>query len=198
MCPYEREHIMKNHRPKEATNLLTFDKREIRPRVCILDSKRHIRAFLAESLEELGCVTCESADVRELVTVLDAQMPDLVVLGLSEGLVKAGEILNTLAANTFHGKLLLLAPWACPQVAAIQELGEKLGIAMLPTLRTPFSEGSLRDTVATLLPPEEPPEQSVQVEEAMREADLKCGISQGSTPASAHWTARKTVNLCAR
>jgi EAL domain-containing protein (putative c-di-GMP-specific phosphodiesterase class I)/CheY-like chemotaxis protein len=168
-----QEGIMENQGPEKATNVVTFGKRKIRPRVCVVDGKEHIRTFLVETLEELGFIPCECAHVTELGTMLDAQVPDLVLLGLSAGGIEAVEILKTLAAKTFDGKLLLLGPRACPQVAAIQELGEKLGIAMLPTLRTPFGDGDLRDSVATLLPTEEPPDSPVEVDEAVREGWLE-------------------------
>jgi len=160
---------MENQRLEEATNVIAFGKRKIRPRVCVADGKRHIRTFLVETLEDLGFIPCECAHARELGTVFDAQVPDLVVLGLSAGGIEAVEIVKTLAAKTFDGKLLLLGPRACPQVAAIQELGEKLGIAMLPVLRTPFGEGDLRDSVVTLLPTEEPPDPPIHLDEAVRE-----------------------------
>ena len=52
-------------------------------------------------------------------------------------------------------------------VAAVQELGEQLGIAMLPTLATPFDSGSLRNSVATLLPIEAPPSPVIDAAEAL-------------------------------
>jgi EAL domain-containing protein (putative c-di-GMP-specific phosphodiesterase class I)/CheY-like chemotaxis protein len=164
---------MENQRPEEATNVVTFGKRKIRPRVCVADGKRHTRTFLVEILEELGFVPCECTQARELASVLDAQVPDLVVLGLSAGGIEACEILKMLAARAFGGKALLLGPRDSRVVAAVQEFGEGLGIAMLPALNTPFNEGGLRDSVATLLPTEEPPEPPVQVLEAMREGWLE-------------------------
>ena len=44
---------------------------------------------------------------------------------------------------------------------------EQLGLALLPTLYTPFGEASLRDSVATLLPTEAPPEPPIHLEEAI-------------------------------
>ena len=65
-------------------------------------------------------------------------MPDLVVVGLSEGGVEAAAILEALVATAFYGKVLLFGPRNSLMVAAVQELGEQLGFAMLPTLATPF------------------------------------------------------------
>jgi DNA-binding NtrC family response regulator len=134
---------MENQRPEEATNVVTFGKRKIRPRVCVADGKRHTRTFLVEILEELGFLPCECTQARELGTVLDAQVPDLVVLGLSAGGIEACEILKMLAARAFGGKALLLGPRDPRVVAAVQEFGEGLGIAMLPALNTP-STGAAR------------------------------------------------------
>ena len=49
----------------------TFGRRKIAPRVCIADSKPHIRQFLRDALEELGFVVgdCDLAgDLRAAVT----------------------------------------------------------------------------------------------------------------------------------
>ncbi len=158
---------MENQRPEEAIKLATFGRRKIRPRVCVADGKQHIRTFLGEALEELGFITCECTQIGELSAVLDAQLPDLVVVGLSAGGIEAAAMLKALAARAFDGKVLLLGPRDSPVVAAVQELGEQLGIAMLPTLATPFGSEGLRNSVATLLPVEAPPSPPVDVAEAL-------------------------------
>src|SRR5208282_574660 len=123
----ERGEAFVRHQDAEATaDVVTFGRRKVRPRACIADGKDHIRTFLAEALEELGFVACECGQAAELGAVLDAQRPDLVVLGLSAGAIEAGEMLKTLAARAFDGKVLLLGPPACPAMAAIQELAENL------------------------------------------------------------------------
>jgi EAL domain-containing protein (putative c-di-GMP-specific phosphodiesterase class I) len=52
-------------------------------------------------------------------------------------------------------------------VAAVQELGEQLGIAMLPTLATPFGVEGLRNSVVTLRPVEAPRSPPVDVAETL-------------------------------
>ena len=49
-------------------------------------------------------------------------------------------MLELLAAREFDGKVLVLGPRVSPMVAATQELGAKLGLAMLPLLPTPFGD----------------------------------------------------------
>ena len=159
---------MAGERTEAAVKSTTFGRRKVRPRVCVADSKQHIRTFLGEVLEELGFVTCECMRASELSAVLEAQLPNLLVLGLSSGGVEAAEMLKALAANGFDGKVLLLGPRDSRVVAAVRELGENLGIAMLPTLATPFSAESLRDGVAEFLPAEAPMSPPIDAAEALR------------------------------
>ena len=63
-------------------------------------------------------------------------------------------MLKALAVKEFDGEVLLLGPRDLSVVAAVRTLGEHLGIAMLPTLATPFGTHALRDSVAALLPVE--------------------------------------------
>jgi CheY-like chemotaxis protein len=135
---------MKTQGLEQAANIVTFGRRKVRPRVCIADGKKHIRSFLIDAFEDLEFVTCECGNAPELGTLLDAQRPDLVVFGLSAGGIDAAEMLKTLAAKAFDGKLLLLGPPKSPVTEAIQELAEELEIATLPQLGTPFGEMSLR------------------------------------------------------
>lgn len=158
---------MTTHGAEEPSQLVAFGRRKVRPRVCVADDRQHIRTFLGETLEELGFITCECAQASELGAVLERHLPDLVVLGLSGGGVEAGEMLKSLAARTFDGKVLLLGRRNTPAVAAVQELGEELGLAMLPMLSTPFDDRNLRDSVAALLPVEQSLSSPVDVAEAV-------------------------------
>ncbi|HET7680928.1 MAG TPA: EAL domain-containing protein [Xanthobacteraceae bacterium] len=158
---------MQHQSPAKAFQAARFGRRKVAPRVCIIDSKPHIRKFLAEALEELGFITCACSQVGELSAVLSAQVPDLCVMGLSAGGNEAAAMLEALAANAFDGKILLLGPRDSLMTAAVQEHGEQLGMAMLPTLTTPFDSGSLRNSVASLMPDEAPPNPVIDAAEAL-------------------------------
>jgi EAL domain-containing protein (putative c-di-GMP-specific phosphodiesterase class I) len=151
----------------ETIEAVPFGRRKVAPRACIADSKPHIRAFLREALEELGFIASECAQAVNLSETAGAQRPDLFVLGLSAGGLAANDMLETLTAMKFAGKVLLFGPPAFPMVTAIREAGAEMGLAMLPLLPTPFSDGDLRDSVADLLPAEAPPSPPVDVGEAL-------------------------------
>ena len=151
----------------------TFGRRKIAPRVCVADSKPHNQKFLGEALEELGFIVCKCTDFGELSTALDSQAPDLVVVGLSVSGVEAAAMLEALAAKAFEGKVLLLGPRDLLMVKAVQQLGERLGIAMLPTLTTPFDGRGLRNVVGKLLPTEAAPNPIIDAAEALNEGWLE-------------------------
>jgi EAL domain-containing protein (putative c-di-GMP-specific phosphodiesterase class I)/CheY-like chemotaxis protein len=158
---------MHKHEADETPKLATFGRRKVKPRVCIADAKQHVRTFLSEALEELGFVPCECAQAGDLTSILKEKLPDLIVIGLSAGGIEAGEVLRKLAIAEFDGRVLLLGPRDSLVVAAVQELGGELGIAMLPTLATPFRHEDLRDRVGGLVPAETPPNPPVDVAEAL-------------------------------
>lgn len=152
---------------KEETIAATFGRRKVVPRVCVADSKPHIRNFLLTALEDLGFITgeCEGpANVRPAVLGIQ---PDLFVLGLSAGGIAANETLEILKAMDFAGKVLVFGPSASPMVAAITAIGKANGLAMLPLLPTPFSDDDLRERVSALLPDEAPPSPPIDVSEAI-------------------------------
>jgi len=157
---------MDDQRPEDATKLAALPRHSAMPWVCVADPRQQMRTFLAETLQDLGCVTRECADVAELGAELDLRPPDLVVIGLAAGGIEACEMVELLAAKEFDGKVLVLGPRVSPMVAAIRELGAKLGLAMLPLLPTPFSQADLRNRIAAVLAPnDEPPAHSVSAAE---------------------------------
>jgi EAL domain-containing protein (putative c-di-GMP-specific phosphodiesterase class I) len=164
---------MDDQRPDDATKLAAFPLHSVMPRVCVAEARQQMRTFLAETLEDLGCVTRECVHVAELSAELGTRPPDLVVIGWSAGGIEACEMVELLAAKEFGGQVLVLGPRASPMVAAVQHLGAKLGLAMLPLLPTPFSQGDLRSSIAALLPIESPAQHSVSVTEALRAGALE-------------------------
>ena len=115
----------------------------------------------------------ECAQASDIDEVVDNHLPDIIVLGLSAGGVVAGEMLKALIAKAFEGKVLLFGPRNSRVMEAVREMGEELGIAMLPPLVTPFGPEALRTSVAACLPVEAPPSPPVDAAEAMREGWLE-------------------------
>lgn len=156
----------------------TFGRRKVTPRACVADSKKHLRAFLTDVLEDLGFTTSECAKPDELAAILETQLPDLIVLSLSVDGSEAGKILETLVRREFGGKVLAIGARESILVKAVQQVGQEYGIAMLPPLTTPFAAGTLRQRISMLLPEEPAPSPAVHVAEALHAGWLELWYQQ--------------------
>ena len=145
----------------------TFGRRKMMPRACVADSKRHLRAFMSEVLEDLGFVTSECGSADELRAVLAGELPDLILLGIAADGIEPGRFLEILVREAFDGKVLAVGARDSIIVKAVRQVGEEYGLAMLPPLTTPFAAETLRERVATLLPDEPAPSPAVHVGEAL-------------------------------
>src|SRR6202790_2957998 len=161
-----------------AGNSTTFGRRKVIPRVCVVDAKRHLRAFLTGILEDLGFVTSECAKDEDLGAILKTHLPDLIVLGLSVDGIQAGKVLEVLVRREFGGKVLAIGARESIIVKAVQQVGEEYGLAMLPALTTPFAAGTLRERVIMLLPEEPAPSPAVHVSEALHAGWLELWYQQ--------------------
>jgi EAL domain-containing protein (putative c-di-GMP-specific phosphodiesterase class I)/CheY-like chemotaxis protein len=169
---------MININPNDVVRPACFGHRKMMPRACVADGKKHLRMFLADALEDLGFITSECGQPGELAGVLDSHQPDLVVLGVSGNGIEVGEILEALVRKNFGGKVLVIGQPESIMVKALRQIGEEYGIAMLPSLPTPFSAGTLRASVATLLPAEPAPSPAVDVAEALKAGWLELWYQQ--------------------
>ena len=138
------------------------------PRVCIVDGKPHIRTFLAEALEDIGFVAQGCGRASDVSAALRDIVPDLVVLGLLIPESDVTKVLHGLASGRFTGKVMLFGGRASIALLALHELGERLGLAMLPPLRTPFRDSDLLENLSDFLPIASPPSLPVDVDEALR------------------------------
>lgn len=149
----------------EATKRSIFGRRRIVPRATVVESKKHNQAFLLETLGDLGFIA--SACPAEPAAIMETA-PDLVVLGISGGDgIEISQILQILADAEFAGTVLAIGPPHSVVVQAVRQLCSELGLAMLPTLPTPFSVDVLRGRVARFLSPAAP-SPVVDVAEALK------------------------------
>jgi EAL domain-containing protein (putative c-di-GMP-specific phosphodiesterase class I)/CheY-like chemotaxis protein len=155
-----------------------FGHRKLTPRACVVDSKKHLRLFLSDALEDLGFITSECGQAGDLAGLLQAEQPDLLVLSVCVDGLNVGEILEAIVRNNFAGKVLVIGQPEQIMVKAVRQIGEEYGIDMLPSLPTPFGAASLRDTVAELLPAEPAPSPAVDVAEALKAGWLELWYQQ--------------------
>ena len=133
-------------------NTVQFGRRRAVPRVCVLDAKPHIRRFLADTLQELGFITRECGRLTELSEALADFQPDVVVLGLLKPESEVTRALQVLITARFAGRVMLFGGRASTALMGLQELGEQVGLAMLPPLGTPFRDSDLHENLSPFLP----------------------------------------------
>jgi len=155
-----------------------FGHRKLTPRACVIDSKKHLRLFLCDALEDLGFVTCECGQAGDLAGLLQNEHPDLIVLSVCVDGINVGEILEAIVRKNFGGKVLVIGQPDSIMVKAVKQIGDEYGIAMLPSLPTPFGAASLRASVAELLPAEPAPSPAVDVAEALKAGWLELWYQQ--------------------
>ena len=117
----------------EHSRTAHFGHRKLTPRACVVDSKKHLRLFLSDALEDLGFVTCECGQAGDLAGVLQSEQPDLIVLSVCVDGINVGEILEAIVRKNFGGKVLVIGQPDSIMVKAVRQIGEEYNIAMLPS-----------------------------------------------------------------
>jgi len=138
------------------------------PRVCVVDSKPHIRTFLTQAFEDLGFIAQQCARIKDIDAAVSGVAPDLIVLGLLTPESDVTKVLGVLASKRFTGKTMLFGGRASLVLTALQDFGEELGLAMLEPLRTPFRDSDLQKNLSNFLPIAPAPSLPIDAEEALR------------------------------
>jgi EAL domain-containing protein (putative c-di-GMP-specific phosphodiesterase class I)/CheY-like chemotaxis protein len=151
----------------EINKPLPFGRRRLAPRVCIVDQKPHIRTFLSEALEDIGFFASQCGRASELNAALKTSEFDLVVLGLLSPESDVSRVLHVLSMSGYRGKVMLFGARASTAILGLHDLGERIGLVMLPPLLTPFRDSELQANLSDFLPIPPPPSVPVDVEEAL-------------------------------
>ena len=105
--------------------------------------------------------------------VINAEMPDLLLLRFAGEDMEAVRVLQRLANERFRGRVLLFGPRHSHALLALANLGAQLGLPMLPVLATPFGEVELQASVADFVPLPALPRPPVDAAEALHNGWLE-------------------------
>lgn len=146
-----------------------FGKRRVKTLACVLAANPPVAAFLEDALQDQGFIIDTGA---QSLTEIDTDLIDLALIAFSSVGSSARDALEFLGNRLFEGSVMLFGPPSISTGSALQELGEALGLNMLPILSTPFSETQLKTNVSGLVrdPPAPPP---VNADEAVRSGWLE-------------------------
>jgi EAL domain-containing protein (putative c-di-GMP-specific phosphodiesterase class I) len=134
-------------------------------------------------LDELGFATrdCGASDFKQILAEF---VPDLVVLGPLNGAAEVSLLIQALVFTGYGGRAMLFGGRHSDALMEMQELGERVGLAMLPPLGTPFRDGTLAENVACFLPIVAPSDMAVDAEEALRNGWLEMWYQPKINPRS--------------
>ena len=152
---------------------VSFGRRRVVPRVCVVDVKLHIRMFLADTLEELGFIPRQCSRISDVAAALTEFEPDLIVLGSLTPESEITKTLHLLMSAHYTGRVMLFGGRAASSLLALHEFGEQAGLAMLPPLGTPFRDSDLHDNLSPFLPIPDSPAVNIDVEEALQNDRLE-------------------------
>jgi EAL domain-containing protein (putative c-di-GMP-specific phosphodiesterase class I) len=155
-----------------TNNVVSFTQRNAPLRVCIVENKSHIRAFLSEIFEGLGFAPY-GCTADELDLILPDLVPDLVLFGLLSGRDELKGRLMRLSAANYGGKVMLFGGRGSLDLIESQEFGEGIGLRMLPFLGTPFRDSELAANLASFRPVTGPQRVTVDPQEALEQGWLE-------------------------
>jgi EAL domain-containing protein (putative c-di-GMP-specific phosphodiesterase class I) len=134
----------------------------------VVDDDPQFRAFIAKALGGMGFATHEMSQLPEVETALATYNAEVIVLDLSLGETDAVEVLRSIGASLFGGKVLLISGNDTTVLNEVQNIGARLGIVMLPFLSKPCRLEELKKRIATLAGPTGAPADNIDLESALR------------------------------
>jgi len=120
----------------------------VQPLAHVLDDDAEIREAVCNVLMGAGYDAKSFGDPQSLLEELRRTPPDILVLDLSLGQSDAVEVIRKLDAVSYRGRVLLISGHDETTLSEIKNVGILRGLAMLDTLRKPFTASDLRKRLA--------------------------------------------------
>ena len=120
----------------------------------IVDDEAPVRAFVSKALTSAGYTPHEFARVPEVEAALTLLSPEVIVLDLSLGGSDAVEMMRSLSASRYGGNVMLISGHDDSTIEEVRKIGERRGLAMLPSLKKPFRLDNFRASLAEAKKPE--------------------------------------------
>ena len=104
----------------------------------IVDDEPQFRALVSKVVARAGFIPHEFGVVTEVEAARTLFRPEVIILDLSLGSSDAVEMMRSLAASRYGGKVLLVSGHDMATLDETRKIGERRGLSMLPFLRKPF------------------------------------------------------------
>lgn len=119
---------------------------DVRTPLCfVVDKEESHRHFLSLALQSYGIETALFSKPHDLREGLSRRKPDLIFLDVSPASTEAIESVKALAERSYRGPVQLMS--AGPETAAVEQLGQRNALRMLPALPEPVDRAAIRKVV---------------------------------------------------
>jgi EAL domain-containing protein (putative c-di-GMP-specific phosphodiesterase class I)/ActR/RegA family two-component response regulator len=116
--------------------------------VYVLDDDALMRASISPLLEGIGYEPHAFSEPAPMLDRVTQTVPEVIILDLALGKTDAIEVMRQLAERKFGGKILLVSGRDEATLGDIQRIGERQGLAMLPSLHKPFRASDLKSRLS--------------------------------------------------
>jgi EAL domain-containing protein (putative c-di-GMP-specific phosphodiesterase class I)/FixJ family two-component response regulator len=114
----------------------------------VLDDDPKVRASVLIILNSIGYDALGFSETALMLAKFKVSPCEVIVLDLTLGQSDAVEVIQRLAELEYDGKVLLISGHGQGMLNDIQRIGERHGIAMLPSLSKPFRARDLKSRLA--------------------------------------------------
>ena len=119
----------------------------------VVDDEPQVCAFVSKALIGAGFIPHAFSRVQEVEAALTMFRPEVIVLDLSLGKSDGIEVMRSLAASRFRGKIILVSGHDPATLDEAYKIGERRGLSMLAALRKPFRLEALKVRLALVKTP---------------------------------------------
>src|SRR6476659_9960988 len=117
--------------------------------VYVLDDDARLRSSVVYILAHGGYQPVEFSEPAPMLEQLKLVAPEIIVLDLALGKSDAVDVMRRLVGLKFAGKILLISGRDEITLSEIQDIGEKHGLSMLPSLSKPFRADELTSRLSS-------------------------------------------------
>jgi EAL domain-containing protein (putative c-di-GMP-specific phosphodiesterase class I)/ActR/RegA family two-component response regulator len=110
----------------------------------VLDDDPKVRASVIIILNSIGYDAAGFSETAQMLAKVKVSPCEVIVLDLALGQSDAVEVIHGLAELEYHGNVLLISGHGQGTLNDIQRIGERHGMAMLPSLPKPFRARDLK------------------------------------------------------
>ena len=141
---------------------------DAKPPLCfVIESDASVRHFLSLILHGAGLHTEEFDVGQSVAATLARHLPDFVVLDVALESAEAVKALTELVAGHYRGYVQLLSSRGSAVLAHVKNIGDQLGLQMLPALKKPIEPHGILNTLQRLKIGHAPAPGRVKLHEAL-------------------------------